>query len=127
MVNETRKILGKPNMKVTATCVRVPVFASHSESINLELETPFEVEDIKELLSQSEGIILQDDPKNNVYPMAITAAGTNDVYVGRIRRDFSVENGLNLWVVADNIRKGAATNAVQIAIKLIDLWENDKK
>ena len=127
MVNETRKILGKPNMKVTATCVRVPVFASHSESINLELETPFEVEDIKELLSQSEGIILQDDPKNNVYPMAIAAAGTNDVYVGRIRRDFSVENGLNLWVVADNIRKGAATNAVQIAIKLIDLWENDKK
>ena len=127
MVNETRKILGKPNMKVTATCVRVPVFASHSESINLELETPFEIEDIKKLLSQSEGIILQDDPKNNVYPMAITAAGTNDVYVGRIRRDFSVENGLNLWVVADNIRKGAATNAVQIAIKLIDLWENDKK
>lgn len=78
-------------MKVTATCVRVPVFASHSESINLELETPFEIEDIKKLLSQSEGIILQDDPKNNVYPMAITAAGQTTFTMGRIRRDFSVE------------------------------------
>ncbi len=124
MINETRKILGKPDMRVTATTVRVPVFDCHSESINLELEKPFEVEDIKKLLSESEGIILQDDPKNNVYPMAVTAKGTNEVYVGRIRRDDSVENGLNLWCVADNIRKGAAANAVQIALKLIDMWEN---
>ncbi len=122
MINETRKILGHPNMRVTATTVRVPVFDCHSESINVELEKPFEVEDVKKLLSESEGIILQDDPKNNVYPMAVTAKGTNEVYVGRIRKDDSVENGLNLWVVADNIRKGAATNAVQIALKLIEMW-----
>ena len=122
MINETRKILGHPDMRVTATTVRVPVFDCHSESINVELEKPFEVEDVKKLLSESEGIILQDDPKNNVYPMAVTAKGTNEVYVGRIRRDDSVENGLNLWVVADNIRKGAATNAVQIALKLIEMW-----
>ena len=122
MINETRKILGHPDMRVTATTVRVPVFDCHSESINIELEKPFEVEDVKKLLSESEGIILQDDPKNNVYPMAVTAKGTNEVYVGRIRRDDSVENGLNIWVVADNIRKGAATNAVQIALKLIEMW-----
>lgn len=122
MINETRKILGHPDMRVTATTVRVPVFDCHSESINVELEKPFKVEDVKKLLSESEGIILQDDPKNNVYPMAVTAKGTNEVYVGRIRRDDSVENGLNLWVVADNIRKGAATNAVQIALKLIEMW-----
>ena len=122
MINETRKILGHPDMRVTATTVRVPVFDCHSESINVELEKPFEVEDVKKLLSESEGIILQDDPKNNVYPMAVTAKGTNEVYVGRIRGDDSVENGLNLWVVADNIRKGAATNAVQIALKLIEMW-----
>lgn len=122
MINETRKILGHPDMRVTATTVRVPVFDCHSESINIELEKPFEVEDVKKLLSESEGIILQDDPKNNIYPMAVTAKGTNEVYVGRIRRDDSVENGLNLWVVADNIRKGAATNAVQIALKLIEMW-----
>ena len=122
MINETRKILGHPDMRVTATTVRVPVFDCHSESINIELEKPFEVEDVKKLLSESEGIILQDDPKNNVYPMAVTAKGTNEVYVGRFRRDDSVENGLILWVVADNIRKGAATNAVQIALKLIEMW-----
>ena len=122
MINETRKILGHPDMRVTATTVRVPVFDCHSESINIELEKPFEVEDVKKLLSESEGIVLQDDPKNNIYPMAVTAKGTNEVYVGRIRRDDSVENGLNLWVVADNIRKGAATNAVQIALKLIEMW-----
>ena len=122
MINETRKILGHPDMRVTATTVRVPVFDCNSESINVELEKPFKIEDVKKLLSESEGIILQDNPKNNVYPMAVTAKGTNEVYVGRIRRDDSVENGLNLWVVADNIRKGAATNAVQIALKLIEMW-----
>lgn len=122
MIEETRKILGHPDMKVTATTVRVPVFDCHSESINVELEKPFEVEDVKKLFAESEGIVLQDDPKNNVYPMTVTAKGTNEVYVGRIRRDESVDNGLNIWVVADNIRKGAATNAVQIALKLIETW-----
>ncbi len=115
MVNETRKILGDDTMKITATTVRVPVFNSHSESINVELKTPFELDDIFELLKNSKGIVVQDDVKNNIYPMAITATGHDETFVGRIRRDESVDNGLNLWVVADNIRKGAATNAVQIA------------
>lgn len=127
MVNETRKILGKPNMKVTATCVRVPVFASHSESINLELETPFEIEDIKKLLSQSEGIILQTTRKITYIQWRLPPRDKRRLRMGRIRRDFSVETASISGVVADNIRKGAATNAVQIAIKLIDLWENDKK
>ena len=121
MVNETRKILGAPDMAITATTVRVPVFDSHSESINLELSRPFEVEDIKRLLAASPGIIVQDDPAHSIYPLARNAAGTDQVYVGRIRKDDSVENGLNLWVVADNIRKGAATNAVQIAEELLKL------
>jgi len=120
MINETHKILGDDNIKVTATTVRVPVFDSHSESINIELEKPFEIEDIFDLFRNAPGIVLQDDVANNVYPLALTAAGTDPVYVGRIRRDFSVDNGLNIWVVADNIRKGAATNAVQIAEKLIE-------
>ena len=119
MINETHKILGDDNIKVTATTVRVPVFDSHSESINIELEKPFELEDVIELFKNSPGIIVQDDVKNNVYPLARDAAGTDEVYIGRIRRDFSVENGLNIWVVADNIRKGAATNAVQIAEQLL--------
>lgn len=119
MINETHKILGDENIKVTATTVRVPVFDSHSESINIELEKPFEVEDIKKLLAAAPGIVLQDDPANSVYPLAREAAGKDEVFVGRIRRDFSIENGINLWVVADNIRKGAATNAVQIAELLI--------
>ncbi|MEL7655954.1 MAG: aspartate-semialdehyde dehydrogenase [Bacillota bacterium] len=119
MVNETHKILGDDTIRVTATTVRVPVFDSHSESINVELEKPFEVEDVKKLLSEAPGIILLDDPENSIYPLARDAAGKDEVFVGRVRRDFSVENGLNLWVVADNIRKGAATNAVQIAETLI--------
>jgi aspartate-semialdehyde dehydrogenase len=119
MIDETKKILGDYDLKITATTVRVPVFDCHSESINVEFEKPFEIEDVKKLLSDSPGIVLQDDPHNNVYPLATNAKGTDLVYVGRIRRDFSIENGLNLWVVADNIRKGAATNAVQIAEKLI--------
>jgi len=119
MVNETRKILGDNQLRITATAVRVPVTYSHSESINVELKAPFEVEEIKSLLGSSIGIILQDDPANNIYPLASSAAGTDLVYVGRIRRDESLENGLNLWVVADNVRKGAATNAVQIAETLI--------
>ncbi|MBB6218275.1 aspartate-semialdehyde dehydrogenase [Anaerosolibacter carboniphilus] len=115
MIEETKKILGDYNLKITATTVRVPVFNSHSESINIELEKSFDVNEVRELLKNSPGIILQDDPSANVYPLARAAAGTDAVYVGRIRRDESIENGLNMWVVADNIRKGAATNAVQIA------------
>ncbi|MDD4565782.1 MAG: aspartate-semialdehyde dehydrogenase [Eubacteriales bacterium] len=119
MILETQKILKDDNIKVTATTVRVPVFDSHSESINIEFDKPFEVEDIKKLLAESPGIVLCDDPKNNVYPLARETAGKDEVFVGRIRRDFSVDNGINLWVVADNIRKGAATNTVQIAELLI--------
>ena len=116
MIWETRKILHDPDLKVTATTVRVPVFSSHSESINVEFEKPIDdIEDVKKLLAAAPDVVLVDDPANNKYPLAIDAAGTDEVYVGRIRRDESVENGINLWVVADNIRKGAATNAVQIA------------
>lgn len=121
MVNETHKILHDDNIGVTATTVRVPVYYGHSESINIELEKPFELEDIFELFRNAPGIVLQDDLENNVYPLATEAAGTDSVYVGRIRRDFSVENGINLWCVADNVRKGAATNAIQIAEKLLEV------
>ena len=124
MINETHKILGDEDIKVTATTVRVPVFDSHSESINIELEKPFELEDIFELFKNAPGVVLQDDVANNVYPLALDAAGTDPVYIGRIRRDFSVDNGLNIWVVADNIRKGAATNAVQIAEELLKTMED---
>ncbi len=120
MVDETRKILHKPDLGVTATTVRVPVFNSHSESINLEFEKPFELEELKKVLANAPGIIVQDDVENNVYPMALEASGKDEVFVGRIRRDESVANGVNLWVVADNIRKGAATNTVQIAEWIID-------
>ncbi|MEG0069996.1 MAG: aspartate-semialdehyde dehydrogenase [Cetobacterium sp.] len=115
MINETRKILGKPNLAVTATCVRVPVMNAHSISINVELEKSPDLDELREILSKTKGIILEDNVKENRYPMAINADGKDEVFVGRLRKDFSVENGLNLWVVADNIRKGAATNTVQIA------------
>ena len=118
MINETRKILSKPDLKVTATTVRVPVFNSHSVSINIEFEKVFEMSEIFEELSKVENLVIVDDVKNNKYPMPIDATGTDVVYVGRIRRDFSVENGINLWTVADNVRKGAASNAIQIAEKL---------
>lgn len=118
MINETHKVLGE-DIKVTATTVRVPVFDSHSESINIEFEKPFEVDEVRSLLANSPGIVVQDDPENNVYPLARSAVGTDEVYVGRVRRDFSIENGLNIWCVADNIRKGAATNTIQIAETLI--------
>ena len=126
MINETHKIFHNDNIKITATTARVPVFHSHSESINVELENPFNVEDIFELYKNTKGIIIQDDPANLVYPMPIKAENHDEVFVGRIRRDFSVENGLNIWVVADNIRKGAATNAVQIAEKLIEYNEQNQ-
>lgn len=120
MINETHKILGDDSIRVTATTVRVPVFACHSESINLEFEKPFDLDELKQDLANFPGLNLMDDPANNVYPLARDIEGKNDVYVGRVRRDFSVENGVNLWVVADNIRKGAATNAVQIAQALLN-------
>ena len=119
MIDETHKILGDDNIKITATTVRVPVFNCHSESINIELGKPFDLDQVKELLASFPGLVLQDNLDENEYPMAINVAGKDGVFVGRVRRDFSVENGLNIWVVADNIRKGAATNAVQIAEELI--------
>ena len=118
MINETRKILSKPELKVTATTVRVPVFNSHSVSINIEFEKSFEMSEIFDELSKVENLVIVDDVKNNKYPMPIDATGSDSVFVGRIRRDFSVDNGINLWTVADNVRKGAASNAIQIAEKL---------
>ena len=115
MIKETQKILHAPDIKITATCVRVPVRFGHSESINAEFEKPYDLTELKALLQNSPGIVIQDDPEAGLYPMPINAAGMDDVYVGRIRRDESVENGVNLWVVSDSVRKGAATNAVQIA------------
>ncbi len=123
MIDETRKILSLPELSVTATTVRVPVYHGHSESINVEFARPFELDELRAVLEKAPGLIVRDDPKHNVYPMAIEAADTDPVYVGRIRRDFSVDSGVNLWCVADNIRKGAATNAVQIAEELIRQWE----
>ena len=119
MINETRKILNKPYLPITATCVRVPVKNCHSESINVEFRTNFDIYDVKMLLQNSPGIILVDDVEKNYYPLATRADGYDDVFVGRIRRDFSVPYGINLWVVSDNLRKGAASNAVQILEKLI--------
>lgn len=115
MINETRKILNKKNLPITATCVRVPVLNGHSVSINVELEKDVDLEELKAKFRETEGIVLQDDIANSVYPLSTEASGKDEVYIGRLRKDFSVEKGLNLWVVADNIRKGAATNAVQIA------------
>ncbi|MBC8257567.1 MAG: aspartate-semialdehyde dehydrogenase [SAR324 cluster bacterium] len=118
MILETAKILD-PNIKMTSTTVRVPVTTSHSESLNIETEKPFEIADIKALLESAPGIELEDDPENNVYPMALNAAGKDAVFVGRIRRDFSTDNALNMWCVSDNLRKGAALNTVQIAEELV--------
>lgn len=115
MIDETRKILGIPDLPVTATCVRVPVMNSHSVSITAELERDFDLEEVKEALGNFAGMVLVDDVNSNEYPLASDATGQDKVLVGRVRRDFSTEKGINLWVVADNIRKGAATNAVQIA------------
>lgn len=119
MIDETKKILKEENLKVTATCVRVPVKYAHSLSINLEFEKPFELEEVYKILKDAPGVVLKDDRANNIYPMPLDAEGTDAVYIGRVRKDFSIENGLNIWVVADNTRKGAALNAVQIAEALI--------
>ncbi len=120
MVNETRKIMRAPSMQVNSTCVRVPVSAGHSESVNIEFEQPFELDEIYSILRDTPGVIVQDDVKNNLYPLPLNCADKDEVFVGRIRRDESIANGLNLWIVADNLRKGAATNAVQIAQYLVE-------
>lgn len=120
LVNETKKILSNDHIKITATAVRVPVNGGHSESINVEFDNEYKISDVREILANTSGIIVQDDPGNNVYPMPLFAKNKNEVFVGRIRRDESVDNGLNMWVVADNLRKGAATNAVQIAEYLVE-------
>ena len=119
MVNETHKILRDETIAVSPTTVRVPVQGGHSESVNLEFEKDFTLEDVRRLMSEMPGVVVQDDPANNIYPMPLFAWGKDEVFVGRIRRDPSVKYGLNLWCVADNLRKGAATNAVQIAQLLI--------
>jgi len=119
MMNETRKILADPSIAVSATTVRVPVMGGHSESVNVEFLKPYDLADVRSILSSTPGVIVLDDPGSNLYPMPLDAWEKDDVFVGRIRRDSSVENGLNLWCVSDNIRKGAATNAVQIAQALI--------
>ena len=119
LVHETRKILGEPDMRITATAVRIPVVGGHSEAVNIEFERPFEVEEIRKELAQAPGVIVMDDPSKLEYPTPQYSHGKNEVFVGRIRRDDSQENCLNLWIVSDNLRKGAATNAVQIAQQLV--------
>ncbi|NLZ44955.1 MAG: aspartate-semialdehyde dehydrogenase [Clostridia bacterium] len=120
MVRETKKILGDETIQVTATTVRVPVFRGHSEAVNIETERKLTPAEAKRILAEAPGVVLVDEPSANLYPMPITAAGRDEVFVGRIREDFSIANGLNLWVVADNLLKGAATNAVQIAVYLAE-------
>lgn len=115
LVNETQKILGDKTIAVTATAVRIPVVGGHSEAINVEFHEDFDIAEVRNLLQNADGVTLQDNPDTNTYPMPIYAEGKNDVFVGRLRRDYSQPNTLNMWVVADNLRKGAATNAVQIA------------
>ena len=119
LVHETHKILGDDTIGITATAIRIPVVGGHSECVNIEFEKPFEIEDIRSLLNETPGVIVQDEPKTNTYPMPIYAEGKDEVFVGRIRRDTSHQNAINMWIVADNLRKGAATNTIQIAEYLI--------
>ncbi|XOD66833.1 MAG: aspartate-semialdehyde dehydrogenase [Flavobacteriales bacterium Tduv] len=121
LIRETQKIIGDTNIAVTATAVRIPVVGGHSESINITFERDFILEEVRELLAQTPGVVVQDEPNKNIYPMPIHAHGKDEVFVGRIRRDLSQDRSLNLWIVADNLRKGAATNAIQIAEKLLKL------
>jgi aspartate-semialdehyde dehydrogenase len=120
LVKETHKILGDDSIRVTATAIRIPVVGGHSESVNVELKGPSSVQEIRQLLHESAGVVVQDNPETNTYPMPIYAEGKDDVFVGRVRQDFSQDNTFNLWIVSDNLRKGAATNTVQIAEYLID-------
>ncbi|MBI5788468.1 MAG: aspartate-semialdehyde dehydrogenase [Candidatus Schekmanbacteria bacterium] len=119
MVNETRKIMGDDSINVCPTTVRVPVFVGHAEAVNIETQKPITPEEARRILAAAPGVKVEDDPSQSVYPMQINVAGTDDVFVGRIRQDISIPNGLNMWIVADNLRKGAALNAVQIAERLI--------
>lgn len=119
LVNETRKIFNDNSLNITATVVRIPVIGGHSESVNIEFEYDFKIEDVFKILNEADGVVVQDKISNNIYPMPKFVRGKDDVFVGRIRRDFSNKNSLNLWIVADNLRKGAATNAVQIAELLL--------
>ena len=121
MVNETRKIMGDNSIRLTATAVRVPVFRCHSESLNIETEKKITPNEVRAVLSKSPGIVVFDAPEKNIYPLPVDIAGKDETYVGRIRADESIENGINMWIVADNLRKGAALNAVQIAEKLIEM------
>ena len=120
MINETKKILGDETIEVTATCVRIPTVGGHSESVNVEFNSPYELDEVMAILNDTEGVVIQDKPEENVYPMPIWSHKKDEVFVGRIRRDPTVANGLNMWIVADNLRKGAATNAVQIAKYMMD-------
>src|SRR5690606_28934641 len=120
IVNETRKILGTQDMAITATAVRVPVLGGHSESINVEFASDFEIEEVRYALASAPGVVLQDDPSAHLYPMALYAQNTDAVYVGRLRKDEGHPCTLNLWIVSDNLRKGAATNAVQIAEYMLE-------
>ena len=120
MVNETRKIFDDDTIQVTTTAVRVPVAGGHSEAVNIEFENDYILDDIRSLLSATQGIIVQDNPSKNIYPMPCNAEGKDEVFVGRIRRDESREKSLNMWIVSDNLRKGAATNAIQIAEYLVE-------
>ena len=119
LVYETHKLLGDSSIGITATAIRIPVVGGHSESVNLEFEKPYTLDEIRRLLEQTPGVVVLDNPEKNAYPMPIHAEGKDEVFVGRIRRDESVENAVNLWIVADNLRKGAATNTIQIAEYLI--------
>ena len=121
LINETKKILNDNSIQITSTAVRVPIEICHGESVNIEFEKEYKLEEVNSILKSSTGLIVEDEPKNNLYPMPINAANKDEVFVGRIRRDFSVKSGLNLWIVADNLRKGAATNTIQIAEKLIKM------
>ena len=121
MVNETKKILGDNSVKLTATTVRVPVFRCHSESLNIETEKKLKANEVRAILSKAPGVVVHDAPEKNVYPIPIYVAGKDETYVGRIREDESLENCINMWIVADNLRKGAALNAVQIAEKLVEM------
>ena len=121
LINETRKILNDNSIQITSTAVRVPIEICHGESVNIEFEDEFKLEEIFSILKSSPGLIVEDEPEKNLYPMPINASNKDEVFVGRIRRDFSIKSGLNLWIIADNLRKGAATNTIQIAEKLIDM------
>ena len=121
LINETRKILNDYSIQITSTAVRVPIEICHGETVNIEFKNKFQLKEVYSILRNTPGLIVEDEPQDNLYPMPLNAANKDEVFVGRIRRDFSIENGLNLWIVADNLRKGAATNTIQIAEKLIEM------